>query len=276
MDEDTERSETRYGTLQPKDNTSIPGRPDLSGAATLKAARLGPNSYLATAVGRTDDRMTVAGVIVRTSILFGILVVCAAIPWSMALAHSSVGGFFWGGLIAAFVLSLLISFRPHLAPVLGPAYAACEGFCLGALSGILEIWYRGIAAQAIQLTFCVFVSMLAIHLVWHPARNKTFRTGVVGAMGAILVIYLLDIFASVVGIAGFSFLHESTPLAIGIAAVFLVIAALSLTIDFQFIEESARAGAPRDLEWYAAFSLMISIVWVYVQALRLLSLLRSR
>src|SRR5262245_12185746 len=127
--------------------------------------------------------MTVAGVIVRTSILFGILVVCAAIPWSMALAGSSVGGFFWGGLVAAFVLSLVISFRPHLAPVLGPAYAACEGFCLGALSGMFEIWYRGIAAQAIQLTFCVFVSMLAIHLLWHPARNKTFRTGVIGAMG---------------------------------------------------------------------------------------------
>jgi uncharacterized YccA/Bax inhibitor family protein len=275
MTEDRE-STSGYGTLAPKEDPLIPDRPDVTGVATLKAARLGPNSYLATEVGRTEDRMTVAGVIVRTSILFGILVVCAAIPWSMALAGSSVGGFFWGGLVAAFVLSIVISFRPQLAPVLGPAYAACEGFCLGALSGMLEVWYRGIAAQAIQLTFCVFVSMLAIHLLWHPARNKTFRTGVIGAMGAILVIYLLDIFAGFVGLAGFSFLHESTPLAIGIAAVFLVIAALSLTLDFQFIEESARAGAPRDLEWYAAFSLMISIVWIYVQALRLLSLLRSR
>lgn len=276
MGEDTERPKADYFERDPNDDLSLPERPDLAGVATLKAARLGPNSYLATDVGRTDDRLTVAGVVVRTSILFGVLLVCASIPWSLALSGSSVGGYFWAGLIAAFLLSLVVSARPNLAPVLGPIYAACEGFCLGALSGMLEIWFRGIAAQAFQLTFCVFVAMLGIHLLWHPARSKTFRTGVIGAMFAVVVIYLLDIFASAIGLAGFSFLHESSPLAIAVAAVFLVIAALSLTIDFQFIEDSAQAGAPRDLEWFAAFSLMISIVWVYVQALRLLTLLRSR
>src|SRR5262249_13322964 len=110
---------------------TVPERPDLQGVAALKAARLGPNSYLTERAAQGVDRLTIPGVIVRTTILFGVLVVCAAIPWSMALRGEPVGVFFWGGLIGAFALSIAISVKPSFAATLGPVYAACEGLCLG-------------------------------------------------------------------------------------------------------------------------------------------------
>lgn len=276
VSDDATSDPEEYFARDPKDDLSIPERPDLSGVAALKAARLGSNSYLIERAAEGQERLTIPGVIVRTTILFGVLVVCASIPWSMALVGKEVGVFFWGGLIGGLVLALLISAQPSWAAVLGPLYAACEGLTLGALSGILETAYRGIVAQAFLLTFCVFAAMLAIHLFFHPAKNKAFRTAVFGATLAILIIYAVDLLSIALGLAGFAFLHESSPLAILIAAVFLVIAGLSLTFDFQFVEDNAAAGVPRELEWYAAFSLMVSIVWIYVQALRLLSLLRDR
>jgi len=254
---------------------SVPERPDVEGVAALRAARLGPNSYLSERAAQGSDRLTIPGVIIRTTMLFGVLVVCTAIPWSMALKRDPVGVFFWGGLIGGFALSIAISSRPSLAAALGPVYAACEGLCLGALSGILEASYRGIVAQAFLLTIAAFAAMLALHLFFHPARKKVFRTAVFGAMTAILISYLVDIGASLFGLPGFLLLHQSSPLAILIASVFLVIASLSLTFDFQFIQDGAAGSAPRDLEWFAAFSLMVSIVWIYVQALRLLTLLTS-
>ena len=276
MSDDQSADQEEYLALDPKDDLSIPERPDLTGVAALKAARLGPNSYLGERVAEGQDRLTVPGVIVRTTILFGVLVVCAAIPWSMALVGNEVGVFFWGGLIGGFALAIVISVAPGRAALLGPVYAACEGLCLGALSGILETAYRGIVTQAFLLTFCVFAAVLALHLAIHPARTKAFRTAVFTAMIAILFIYLADLGASLVGLAGFTLLHQSSPLAILIAAGFLVVAGLSLTFDFQYIEDSSAAGAPREVEWFAAFSLMVSIVWIYVQALRLLTLLRDR
>src|SRR5215467_8840755 len=103
-----------------RDDISVPERPDVGGVAALKAARLGPNSYLSERAAEGVDRLTIPGVVVRTTILFGVLVVCAAIPWSMALKGDPVGVFFWGGLIGAFALSIAISVKPPLAAMLGP------------------------------------------------------------------------------------------------------------------------------------------------------------
>lgn len=249
---------------------------ELKSGPAMKKLRPGEEHPLSNAtVRQASDRLTVAGVVVKTSYLVALVFVAAAIPWNLSQANADVGWFFWGGLVGATGLAWVIASRPvPLAQILGTPYAACEGFCVGALAVMVEGLYPGIVRQALLLTGCIFGLMLVVHVFLRPARNETFRRGMGVAIGAVMVAYLIDLVLHLAG-SGAPFLHQQGWVGIAASAFILAIASFTLTIDFEYIQTSTHGGAPRELEWFAAVSLVVSLVWIFVETLRLLILLSS-
>jgi len=175
-----------------------------------------------------------------------------------------VGAF--GGLI----VGMIISFKANLAPYLSVPYAALEGLAIGGISAVLERRYPGIAIQAVGLTFAVLAVMLVAYKLGIIRATERFRAIVIGATGAIALVYLVSI---VLGLFHVSvpLLNSSSPLGIIVSLVIVGVAALNLILDFDFIESGASQGAPRYMEWYAAFGLLVTMVWLYMEILRLLS-----
>ena len=261
------------GARSTRRGSETPQRPD---RVAISGLRFGEESPLASGeLTEGTARMSVGGVVSKTTVLFALMFASASLPWTLAQDGAEVGVFFWGGLIGAMVFSFIICADPaRLSRPLAPLYAVMEGACLGALAVVVERWYPGIARQALELTFAIFLVMLAIHLVFRPARNAAFRRGVMAATAAILLIYVVDIAMRwLLGSGGFVFLHERSLLTIAVCVLILAVAAFNLTLDFEFIQQHVQEGAPRDLEWFAALSLVISLVWVFVESLRLLTFL---
>ncbi|HEY6567079.1 MAG TPA: Bax inhibitor-1/YccA family protein [Actinomycetota bacterium] len=271
----SERPQTPDGSDRQPLIWDSPSRPDRVGVAGLRPNEESPLASTPLAAG--EESMSVGGVVAKTSGLFAVMFVSASLPWTLAQSGAEVGVFLWGGLIGAMVFASIICVNPvKLARPLAPMYAVMEGASLGALAVMVEQWLPGIARQALELTFAIFLVMLVIHLVVRPARNAAFRRGVMAATSAIVLIYVVDIAMRwLLGSGGFVFLHERSLLTIGACVLILAVAAFNLTIDFEFIQENVQRGAPRDLEWFAAVSLVISLVWVFVESLRLLMMLSS-
>jgi uncharacterized YccA/Bax inhibitor family protein len=154
-------------------------------------------------------------------------------------------------------------------------YAALEGLALGGISALFEARYPGISVQAVMLTFGVFAALLFAYTSRLIRPSENFKLGVVAATGGIALVYLVSIGLSFFGIT-IPFLHDSGPIGILVSVVIVVIAALNLVLDFDFIETGVARGAPRYMEWYAAFGLLVTLVWLYLEMLRLLSKLRRR
>lgn len=232
--------------------------------------------------GHLQDRMTLNGTVNKTAILLFIAVMCAAWPWSMISGMAAgqttppmLSAIMILGGIVGFVLALIVSFKPHTAPYLAPAYAACQGLFLGAISGFFEIRFPGIVLQAIALTFGTLASLLLAYKSGWIRATENFKLGVVAATGAIALFYLVSFIASFFGV-NMSFMRDSSLLSIGISAVVVVVAALNLVLDFDFIESGVENNNPKHMEWYGAFGLVVTLFWLYVEILRLLSKLRSR
>jgi uncharacterized YccA/Bax inhibitor family protein len=223
------------------------------------------------------EGMTLKGTIDKSFLMLIVLMAAALYPWSQMANGDlqSVSGTLAIGAIGGFVLGLIISFKGNLAPYLALPYAALEGLAVGGLSAILEQRYRGIAIQAVGLTFGV----LAVLLIAYRARlirvTDQFRAMVIGATGGIALLYLATM---VLGFFHISVpvLYAATPLGIGVSLVIVAVAALNLVLDFDYIERGVAGGAPKFMEWYCAFSLMVTLVWLYIEMLRLLSKVRSR
>jgi len=159
--------------------------------------------------------------------------------------------------------------------VTAPIYALLEGLVLGGLSAVLELRYPGIAIQAVSLTFgTLFVLLIAYRSGWIKVTQK-FRLGVVAATGGIFFFYLLEMVLSFFGIQ-FTSINGSGVIGIGFSLIVVGIAALNLVLDFDFIEQGVQLGAPRYMEWYGAFGIMVTLVWLYLEILRLLAKMRSR
>jgi uncharacterized YccA/Bax inhibitor family protein len=220
--------------------------------------------------------MTVDGTIHKTGILAVILMLTFGITWS-AISHETIAFPIplIGGLLGGLILSLIICFKPTTAPYLSPAYAAAEGVLLAAFSYILELKYPGIAIQAALLTFVVLFAMLFAYRTGLIVVNNTFRAVVVGAIMAIGVFYLVGIVCMIFGYTIPGIAINGSLLSIGIQLVIAVVAALTLALDFDMIAQNAGT-APKFMEWYGAFSLMVTLVWLYITLLRLLANLRSR
>lgn len=224
--------------------------------------------------GVDSQRMTLDGVVNRTGMLLLLAVVGALYPWSLSTQGQDVSLFMFGGAIGGLVLALVTSFKPTWAPISAPAYALVEGLFLGAISGYFELRYPGIAVQAVGLTIGTAGALLFVYRMRIIKVTENFRMGVVAATGGIFLFYMATWILSFFGV-GIPYIHESGLIGIGFSLFVVVIAALNLVLDFDFIESGVAAGAPKHMEWYAAFGLMVTLVWLYIEFLRLLSKLRD-
>jgi len=243
---------------------------------------LGANTFLDAGTGRLVNSdagtMTVNGTVNRSALLLLLLVCGAAFTWSKFTGPESMPAVLpWlamGG-IGGFIVALITVFKKTWAPVTAPAYAVLQGLFLGGISASMEARFPGIVLQAVGLTFGTLAALLVAYRSGLIRATENFKLGVVAATGGICLLYLANI---VMGFFGHSigFIHESGWMGIAFSAVVVVVAALNLVLDFDFIEEGAAQGAPKYMEWYAAFGLMVTLIWLYLEMLRLLSKLQSR
>ena len=233
--------------------------------------------------------MTVNGTIGKTAVLFVLLLASAAVGWQQTgspevverngelVYNYSIPALAWVGLFVGIGLVFLLMFKPHLAKFIAPVYAIAEGFFVGALSRMYETFYNGIVVQAAGATIAVFGVMLFLYRARIIKVTERFRTIVVSATIGIMVFYgvcfLVRLFA---GADSVSFLASASLLSIGFSVLVAGIAAMNLALDFDFIERGSKMGLEKDFEWYGAFALLVTIVWLYLEMLRLLSKLRSR
>ena len=222
-----------------------------------------------------QERMTIMGTVHKTGLSLLIVMLTASYTWSMSPQDAMFMPLMWGGMIAGFIVAMVIIFKKHLAPVLTPVYAALEGVFLGAISSVFELQYDGIVSQAVLCTFGVLAAMLLAYQSKLIKPTENFKLGVVAATGGIAIFYLMTILLSFFGMS-MDFMTDSSPLSIGISVFVVVIAALNLVLDFDFIEQGAEMGAPKYMEWFGAFGLLVTLVWLYLEILRLLSKLRER
>jgi uncharacterized YccA/Bax inhibitor family protein len=224
------------------------------------------------------EAMTLQGTINKSFLLLVVLLAAALWPWSQFLGSGNpalvVPAILAGG-IGGFVLALIISFKATLAPYLAIPYAACEGLAIGGISAVLEKRYPGIAIQAVGLTIAVMAALLLAYTMGIIRVTQRFRAIVVGATGAIALLYLVSFVLGLFHVP-VPFLNDASPLSIGVSLVIIGVAALNLVLDFDLIERGVAQAAPRYMEWYAAFGLLVTLVWLYLEILRFLSKVRQR
>jgi len=224
-----------------------------------------------------EPAMTLQGTSTKSLVLVLLTVFSASFTWT-AVASGNVGilgpAALIGG-IGGFIVALITIFKPHVSPYTAPIYAALEGLLLGALSSLYNARFAGLPLQAVLLTFGVFMVMMLVYRLGIIRATERFRIGIVAATGGIAVMYLLSFVLSFFGVQ-MSFLHDSSPLSIGISLVIVGVAALNLILDFDFIERGVAGRAPKYMEWYGAFGLLVTLVWLYLEMLRLLAKLQGR
>ncbi len=235
------------------------------GAETFRGVR---------ALGR-EDAMTIEGTVNKTAISLVILLAAATWTWNLGFSDPRAGGLLMLGLIGGLVTALVTVFKQSWAPFTTPVYAACEGLVLGGVSVVAESRFPGIASQAIFLTFGTLGALLLAYRSGFIRATEKFKLGIFAATGGIAVVYLVGFVMSFFG-TGIPLIHGSGTVGIVFSLFVTVIAALNLVIDFDFIEQGAEEGAPKYMEWYGAFALLVTLVWLYLEILRLLSKLQSR
>jgi uncharacterized YccA/Bax inhibitor family protein len=222
-----------------------------------------------------DDAMTVNGVVNKTAIALVILFATASYTWSLGPESPQVSTWMIVGFLGGFVVAIATVFKKTWAPVTTPAYAALEGLALGGISVLFESRYPGIASQAIFLTFGTLGGLLLAYRSGWIRATENFKLGVFAATGGIALVYVVGLVMSFFG-TGIPLIHGSGTVGILFSLFVVGIAALNLVLDFDFIEEGAERGAPKYLEWYAAFGLLVTLVWLYLEILRLLAKLQDR
>ena len=227
-----------------------------------------------------DQVMTINGTVNKTGILLLLTVLTAAFAWSQAIGADgqiAPGAMIYaiGGAIGGLVLALVTGFKKEWSPVTAPMYALVEGFFLGAISAVFEARFPGIVFQAVLLTFGTLFALLAAYRSGLIKVTENFKLGVVAATGGIALLYLASFVLSFFNI-NVPVIHEASWLGIAFSLFVVVVAALNLVLDFDFIETGAAARAPKYMEWYGAFGLMVTLVWLYVEFLRLLSKIQQR
>lgn len=226
-------------------------------------------------------RMTLNGTVNKTGILLICAIATAAWTWHLFLPERDFGAvapLMMLGAFGGFICALVTVFKKEWSAVTAPIYALLEGLVLGGLSAMLDLRYPGIAMQAVGLTFgTLFVLLLAYRSGMIQVTQK-FRMGIVAATGGIMVFYLIEMLLGFFGVnvAALSAVNGSGLIGIGFSLFVVAIAALNLVLDFDFIERGVQYGAPKYMEWYGAFGIMVTMVWLYIEILRLLTKMRSR
>jgi uncharacterized YccA/Bax inhibitor family protein len=213
------------------------------------------------------ERMTLDGAVNKTGILLALCFAGAVVGWNIPALGLPAA-------ILGFILAMVTIFRsPAKAGSTAPLYSLSQGIFLGAITMVFEAQYPGIAIQAIGLTFGILASLLFCYKSGIIKPTENFRLMIFSATAGIALLYLVSFIMSFFG-SDIGFLHSNGPFGIAVSAGIVAIAALNLVLDFDFIEEGAEAGLPKHMEWYGAFSLMVTLVWLYMEILRLLSKLR--
>ena len=217
------------------------------------------------------QKMTLDGTVNKTGLLLALCFTTAAISWN--IPNPALMGF---GAIGGIVLALITIFRPTSAGTTAPLYAASQGLFLGGITVIFEAQFPGIAIQAIGLTFGTLASLLVCYKTGVIKPTENFRLMIVSATAGIALLYIVNIAMMVFGSGeGIGFIHSSGTFGIIFSLAVVAIAALNLVLDFDFIEQGSENGLPKHMEWFGAFSLMVTLVWLYLEILRLLAKLRS-
>lgn len=228
--------------------------------------------------------MTVNGTINKTALMLLLVIAGAVFTWNKFFeavvtnpqeGFAAVGPWLAIGGIGGFITVLITVFRPQSSGVSAPIYAVFEGLFLGGISAFFEATYHGIVMRAVALTLAVFAAMLFFYRSGIIKVTRKFALGVFAATAGIALVYFVSFIAGMFGV-NLSFLYGNSNLSIGISLVVVGIAALNLVLDFSFIENAAQAGAPKYMEWYGAFGLMVTLIWLYLELLRLLAKLGSR
>lgn len=222
------------------------------------------------------EAMTVQGTVNKTGVLFLLILLTSTITWKLvSVGNALAGTLMWVGLIGGLAMALFTIFAKKHVHITAPIYALFEGLFLGAISAYFnQMFYPGIVIQAVMLTFAVFIIMLMLYKFQILKASPGFVKGIVMATGGIMLFYLVSIGLSFAGIDISVF--SMGPLGIVIQVVIVAIAALNLILDFNFIEKGSAQGLPKKMEWYGAFGLVVTLVWLYLEILRLLALLSSR
>ena len=220
----------------------------------------------------SGEAMTVNGTVNKIGISLAILLFFAYITFTREIT-----GLIFVGLIGGLILALVTMFKKHLSPITVPIYAALEGFMLGGISFIFNELYEGIVFQAISLTLGILFSLLFAYKTGLIKATENFKLGVAAATGGIFIVYMLSFVMSFFG-SGLAIMdvNNSSLFSIGFSLLVVVIASLNLVLDFDFIEEGSERGAPKYMEWYGAFGLLVTLIWLYIEILHLLAKLRSR
>ena len=235
--------------------------------------------------GMIEDKMTIQGVAEKGAIAFSLLMIAGLIPWSLALTGNvelalviMSFGFLLNGI---FYLTLLLSwFVPSIrnlftSPIFVLGYAISQGFLLGGSTYFLDAYYPGIAIQAFLITGMIFGGMLMVYRTGIINVNENFRIALYSAVFAIMMVYLLTFILGIFGI-GIPYIHGSGPIGIGFSLLVIGLGALMLASDFDYIETGVENGAPKNLEWRAVFGLLVTLIWIYVEVLRLLMKINNR
>ena len=239
------------------------GTTDVAGGTPPPAARTGV--------------MTANGTFAKTFVLFLLVLAGGAVGWSQTTLgptdRAEIPGWTWIFLLGAFAVAMVCVFKPKASPFLAPVYAILEGVALGAISKAFEVQWDGIVFQAVLATVGVFFATLALYVFGVVKVTKKFAMVVIGATFGIMLLYLFGFLLSLFGV-DVMFWNEPSALGIAVSIGICIVASLNLFLDYEFIRQASTRGAPKYMEWYGGFGIMVTLVWIYIEMLRLLSLLR--
>ena len=239
----------------------MPGNPTLSQNTFTEAGRV-----------VTSEAMTVQGTVNKTAILLALTAGAAAYTWH---GQAALGSLWIVGALGGFIMAMVTVFKKEWSAVTAPIYAILEGLFIGGISSVFEQRYPGIVVQAVMLTFGTLAALLAAYTMGLIRASSGFRRGIFAATGGIALLYLVSMVLSFFHIQ-IPLIFGSGPVGILFSIAVVIIAALNLVIDFDFIESGAQQGVPKYYEWYGAFSLMVTLIWLYMEILRLLAKLNRR
>ena len=247
-----------------------------AGSAAAATATLEQSGRVPPAAAR-GEVMTANGTFAKTFVLFLVVLAGGVFGWQQTevspLNEIRIPGWVWLCVLVGFGLALACIFKPKASPFLSPLYALAEGIFLGAISKAFESQWDGIVFQAVLATIGVFFATLALYVFGVVKVTKKFQAVVIGATLGIFVMYLFGFLLSLFGV-DMTFWNDPTPIGILISVGICIVASLNLFLDYEFIRQATAQGSPKYMEWYGAFGIMVTLVWLYLEVLRLLSLLR--
>lgn len=249
----------------------------MAGHLTMRSGNpaLSADTFTALPAVAVDDVMTLSGTVNKTALSLVILFATASYVWGRGAADPALWTFTMVGVIGGLLVAVATIFKHTWAPLTTPLYAGLEGLALGGISVVFEASYPGIVSQAVFLTFGTLGALLAAYRSGLIRATENFKLGVIAATGGIALVYVVSFVLGFFGIT-VPLIHSNGTFGILFSLFVVVIAALNLVLDFDFIEQGVERGAPKYMEWYASFGLLVTLVWLYLEILRLLAKLQSR